>query len=720
MVWFLMSASAQQPPVSPSEPLLPRLREDLVLRAGAVTSIGEPSWLIYDGLQHRYIQIDRATFMVLSVWPRVATAAHLSDVVLERFNFTFTTDEVVALGQFLQNNRLTVDGARQGWRDLSAAATASKHGFVMTMVHNYLFLRVPLFRPEAFLRRTLWLVMPLFARTTAGMLGMLAGVGLYLVSRRIDVFMADFRGLMTADGAWLFALTLFVVKVAHELGHAYTAVRFGVRVPTMGIAVMMMAPMLYTDVTDAWRLANRRQRLLIDAAGVVVELGLAVVATIMWVFLAEGVMRNIMFLIATTSWMMSVFVNLNPLMRFDGYYILADLIRVDNLQPRAFVLGQWKLREWLFRLRVRCPENLSPSMVRALVLYAWAIWIYRFFLFLGIALVVYAYFFKLLGVALFVFEIGYFIARPVFNELKIWWMMRATLRNNRRAWVTGAGVIGLVLGVVVPWSSAVYVPAVMEARDMTRLFPPRAARVVSVHVAPGQVVAAGALLVQLEAPDLSHELSIVQMRLIAVRARLARRGADNTDREDNLVLESELAALVMRQIGLLREHSDLAVRAQRSGEVVEFNTQLLPGRWLGAKEPIATIVEGTAASALGYIGEADLWRVQAGVAGWFIPDDAAGAAIPVTLKTVAIAGAVMIDIPELAQPHGGRIAVQPDSRQKLVPTLAQYMAVMETDESVVRPAMQTRGLVQLVGQRESLFARGWRQVLKVLVRESST
>jgi putative peptide zinc metalloprotease protein len=717
MVWSLMAAPAQKPPESPP---LPRLREDLVLREGAVTSMGEPSWLIYDGLQHRYIQIDRAAFMVLSVWPDVASAQALSDAVQQRFNLTFGLDDIAALAQFLQLNRLTVDGPRQGWRDLSAASTASKHGVVMTLVHNYLFLRVPLFKPEAFLRRTLPLVSPLYARATAWTLALLALLGLYLVSRRLDVFMADLHGLMTGEGAWLFAATLFGVKVFHELGHAYTAVRFGVRVPTMGIAVMMMAPMLYTDVTDAWRLTDRRQRLLIDAAGVIVELGLAVVATIMWVFMAEGAARNIMFLIATTSWTMSVLVNLNPLMRFDGYYILADLIRVDNLQPRAFVLGKWKLREWLFQPRVPCPEALAPLMIWGLVGYAWSIWIYRLILFTGIALVVYAYFFKLLGIALFAFEIGYFIVKPILAEIKVWWTMRSSIRNNRRLLVTGTGMLALVAAIVVPWSGTVYVPAVIEARDMTRVFPPRAARVVSVHAVPGQTVEAGALLLQLEAPDLGHELSVVRMRLAAVRARVARRGADETDREDNLVLESELATLLIRQIGLLREQNELEVRAHRRGEVVEFNTQLTPGRWIGPKEPIATIIEGDATSALGYIGESDLWRVQAGATGRFIPEDASGSAAAVTLTTIAVAGASAIELPDLTQPHGGRIAVQPDSRQKLVPTVAQYMAVMQASADVARPRMMTRGLVHLEGQRESLFARGWRQVLKVLVRESST
>jgi putative peptide zinc metalloprotease protein len=712
-----MSATAQQPPDAMQ---LPLLREDLVLREGATTLTGTPSWLIYDGLQHRYIQIDQATFWMLSIWRDMPTAAALSSAVQRRFNVSCSQEEVAALSRFLQHNRLTIDGPGQGWRDLSAASAASRHGLVMSVVHNYLFLRLPLFKPEAFLRRTFWLVSPLYSRKAPWLLVLLAMLGLYLVSRRVDIFMADLRGLMTADGAWLFAATLFGVKAFHELGHAYTAVRFGVRVPTMGIAVMMMAPMLYTDVTDAWRLKDRQQRLLIDSAGILVELGLAIIATILWVFMAEGVCRNITFLVATTSWVMSVFVNLNPLMRFDGYYILADLIRVDNLQPRAFQLGQWKLREGLFGVGADCPEALSSGMTWGLIIYAWAIWIYRLLLFTGIALVVYAYFFKLLGVVLFIFEIGYFVVRPITTEVKVWWMMRAAIRGKKRVLLTVCVSIALIAAFIVPWSGTVYVPAVIEARDVTRVFPPRAARVVTVHAKPGDVVEAGALLLQLEAPELSHELNVVRMRLAAVQVRLARRGADDADREDNIILESELAALAVRQGGLLKEQNELAVRSRRGGVLAEFNTQLAPGRWIGPKEPIATIVEGQATSVLGYIGEADLWRVQPGAIGRFIPDDSSSASVTVTLATIAIAGATEIELPELAQPHGGRIAVQPDSRQKLVPTLAQYRAVMAANSDVFRPLMLTRGLVRLDGQRESLFARSWRQMLKVLVRESST
>jgi putative peptide zinc metalloprotease protein len=482
----------------------------------------------------------------------------------------------------------------------------------------------------------------------------------------------------------------------------------------------MMAPMMYTDVTDAWRLTNRRHRLMIDAAGVIVELGLAVVATLLWIFMAEGAARNVVFLIATTSWIMSLLVNLNPFMRFDGYYILADLLRVDNLQSRAFALGRWKMREWLFAVGAPCPETFSRRMIWTLIAYAWGIWVYRLILFTGIALMVYAYFFKALGILLFAFEIGYFLAKPILGELKIWWTMRKTIGSNRRILVTSSCLAAVMAGFLIPWSGTIYVPALIEARDMSRVFPPRAARVVSIHATAGSTVAAGGLLLQLEAPDLVHELSVVRMRMAAARARLDRSTADEADREDSTVIDGDLKSLAQRIQGLLKEQQELEVRAPRAGHVVEFNAQLTPGRWIGPKEPIAMIIEGETVAAVGYIGEADLWRVRAGAAGRFIPDDPTTASARVTLDSIAVAGTATIDVPDLAQTNGGRIAVQPDSRQKLVPTVAQYQAVMRAGPEVKRPAMMQRGLVHLEGERESLFSKGWRQMLKVLVRESSS
>ena len=183
----------------------------------------------------------------------------------------------------------------------------------------------------------------------------------------------------------------------HELGHAFTATRYGSKVASMGVALMVMLPVLYSDTTDAWRLNSRRQRIHIGAAGMIVELYLAIIFTFLWSFLPDGVMRSAAFIIATTSWIMSLAINLNILMRFDGYYILSDLLAVENLQDRSFALGKWRLRELLFDMGMPAPGNFTPLLRRKLIIYAWSVWIYRFFLFLGIALLVLSFLFQVTG-----------------------------------------------------------------------------------------------------------------------------------------------------------------------------------------------------------------------------------------------------------------------------------------------------------------------------------
>ncbi len=122
----------------------------------------------------------------------------------------------------------------------------------------------------------------------------------------------------TPRGLALYVLCLAVVKVCHELGHAYTATRYGCRVPTMGIAIIVMMPMLYSDTSDAWKLTSRRQRAAIGAAGMIVECALAALAIFAWNFLDDGVARSLVFILATTSLMVGAAINLIPFIRFDG------------------------------------------------------------------------------------------------------------------------------------------------------------------------------------------------------------------------------------------------------------------------------------------------------------------------------------------------------------------------------------------------------------------
>lgn len=696
---------------------LPSLRPDLTLMRGTPGLEGEERWLIHDPLQQRYVQIELVTYRLLQLWPQCETAAALSEAMLAVHQIEVGQDDIATFAQFLGENLFTTELKPDGWRALHAKGVAKRSMFSRAL-HNYLFFRIPLVRPDAFLRATLPAVSLLFTRTAVGIVGLLGVIGLYLVSRQWESFLNTFQHFFSMEGMLAFAAALVLVKVAHEFGHAYAAVRYGCHVPTMGIAFILLTPLPYTDVTDAWKLTERRQRLLIDSAGMLVEFGVALIATFLWAFLPDGPLRSVCFMLGTVGWLMSLAVNLNPFMRFDGYYILSELTGVENLQARAFALGRWRLREILFAVGTPSPEQLRPWKANALTAYAWAVWAYRLILFIGIALFVYHYFFKLLGIGLFLVEIIFFVVRPVFNELKVWWSMRDKLLRQPRTWATMSGAAALVALAVVPWSQAVYVPAMLELAHTTQIYPPVPAVVEAVEIRQGQKVKAGDVLIRMTSPDLDRQIEMAETQMKLTRVRLARRTGDEVDREQTLVLQNEETSLTSRIAGLQQERQRLVVRAPMTGRVLELSPGLHRGRWVSPKDMIGLIGDDTETSARGYLAEDDLWRIAAGTPGTFIPEMPSRPAAEVAVTDVSLGGVASVDLKELSSIYGGHVAVSANREGRHLPTTAQYLVRFAVEHVAQGPDRIVRGTVILRGEPESFLSRAWRRILAVGIRES--
>ncbi|MEI8016361.1 MAG: site-2 protease family protein, partial [Nitrospira sp.] len=433
----------KQSPSPKPEALLPLLREDLQLIAGASSADGSPTWVVVDPVRGKYFHIGWAAYQILSRWSGRSAEAVLSQIHADT-TCRATKQDVEDLLRFLYTNHLMRDPPEGGYRAYVDQAEAAKPQWLMWLFHHYLFFQIPLVRPDRFLRATLPFVEWLFSKTTAWIIAFIGLAGIYLVSRQWDTFTATILHFFTPQGLALYVLCLVVVKVFHELGHAYTATRYGCRVPTMGVAMMVMVPMLYSDTSDAWKLPSRRQRAAIGAAGMVVECALAALAIFAWNFLDDGVVRSLVFIVATTSLMVGAAINLSPFMRFDGYYVLSDLLDIPNLHERAFAFGRWKLRRLLLGLDVPMPEPVAAAQRRFFIWFAWGVWVYRLMLFLGIAFVVYEFFFKLLGLILFAVEIGWFILLPVVGELKAWWSLRGAMRERGRVWISACGLAFLM------------------------------------------------------------------------------------------------------------------------------------------------------------------------------------------------------------------------------------------------------------------------------------
>lgn len=218
-------------------------------------------------------------------------------------------------------------------------------------------------------------------------------LGIVLTLHQWDTFRAAVVESFSLNGLLSFGLALALAKALHELAHALVATRLGLRVAHMGVAFVVMFPMLYTDTGESWKLSRSRQRLAIAAAGIVCELALAGLATLGWALSEPGAWRNALLYLATTSWILSLGLNASPFMRFDGYFILSDLLDFPNLHERASAQARVALRRGLWGLDEAWPEHFAPARRRALIAFEWLTWMYRLLLFAGIAATVYFFFF---------------------------------------------------------------------------------------------------------------------------------------------------------------------------------------------------------------------------------------------------------------------------------------------------------------------------------------
>ena len=154
--------------------------------------------------------------------------------------------------------------------------------------------------------------------TTTALVLLLGFIGLYIVGRQWGAFTSTFLYFFNLQGLTFYFISLVFIKILHELAHAYTAVRYGCKVPTMGVALLVMFPILYTDMSDTWRVKSAMERIHVGAAGMIMELYIACIATFCWGFLPEGMLKSAAFILASTSWMLSLAINSNVLMRFDA------------------------------------------------------------------------------------------------------------------------------------------------------------------------------------------------------------------------------------------------------------------------------------------------------------------------------------------------------------------------------------------------------------------
>ncbi|SLM64748.1 MULTISPECIES: HlyD family efflux transporter periplasmic adaptor subunit [Dickeya] len=696
--------------------LLPVLRGDLQVVTSATSLDGAPQWVLSDPVTGQYFKLTPAAMRLLRHWSLRHPQAVLAAANLEP-GLPVQENELAQLLRFLRTHDLIAASDPQQRLGYVFKAAHFRVSLWKTLLHQYLFFRIPLWRPDPLLNRCWPWLQRIGGPCLRLLLPLILLCGVFLVSRDWVRYTHGFPHLFSLPGMMTFGCALVFAKFVHELGHAFMAKRAGCRVQTMGVAFIVLFPLFYTDVSDAWRVRDNRARLLISAGGILAELMLAAVALLVWSLLDDGPLRTAAFMLSGVTWITTLMINLNPLMRFDGYFLLSDAWRVENLQSRAYALCRWRLRELLFGYGQAAPETWSPAMQRKLLLWGYASWVWRFFLFFGIALVVYHFFIKVVGIGLMLVEIGWFIALPILKEASVWWSMRRLSHPVARIrTLLMVGLCGLLL--FYPWRGSVRIPAVLGAENVSVLYAPVSAQVQAVPVAEGQSVQAGEVLLTLYSSDLEYRLSIERQQVAVLQQKLLRAAVRQETASETEVVSRQLAESLARYRGLAAQRQRLTIVAPQAGQVRDIAWALSRDRWLTTDLPLLRVVEPGRGKLQGYVPEQSLSRVHTGQQGTFIADDPMFPALTVRLEEIAPTGSAYLQQELLASDHGGPVAVRRNSERLPQPAQAQYGVRFSVIGERQLPRQPLRGSVMLEGEKESILGAVWRRLMALGIRES--
>lgn len=697
--------------------MLPPLREELGLHRGPALATGEPSHTLEDPVRNQFFRIDWTTFEILCRW----SLGNPDDILLSlRADTTLDLQraDVEAVLKFLHDNQLVRPDPLASSQAMAARHQAMAGKWHTQLLHHYLFFRIPLVKPDRWLNRVAPAFAWLFSRgfALATLLALLLGGT--LVWRQWDTFRTTLAGSFTPGGLFAYAAALTLVKCAHELGHALTAKRHGCRVPAMGLAFLVLWPVPYTDTNDVWRLSDERRRRQVAMAGVATELVIAVWATLAWAVLPDGLLRDIVFPLATTTWIATLAVNASPFMRFDGYFVLSDWLDMPNLHARAFALARWDLRERLFGLGAEPPEYFPRRRHVGLILFAWGVWIYRITVFVGIALLVYHFFIKLVGIFLFCIEMSWFVIRPIAGEVKVWRGLWPHIRKSPRG--RGAIVVALLLALlfVVPWPTRVQGGAVFKPVDVFPVHAPEHAQVAGLPLREGARVAAGQVLVQFAVAENGSRRQALQAEVERLRWQAEAAGFDAEQRANSVVLREQLATAEAQLASLDEDAARYRPAAPFAGTLRDLDPELAPGTWVGKNERVAVLVgEGTSEVST-YLDEDTVRRVAPGDHATFYLDGGAGPALRLTVTSIDRDATRVLPSGLWAAQQGGQVPAR-DKQGAWYPEHAVYRVGFSVDEPAPALAGHAwRGKVVIAGDWEAPGTRFVRTLAALFWREA--
>lgn len=492
-----------------------------------------------------------------------------------------TQQEVIELlGQMYGSNLLAIDAAPETEQLLSRGRDRLKRRIAQQAI-GLMYFRLRLFNPNRILGWLEPILRPLLNRWGFLLWLIWVGFGLYQIVPHWD----DLRGMMSSATApanlvWL-GIIYVVVKAIHETGHGVICRRFGGQVPEFGVMMLVLIPSPYVDASSAWSFGSKWQRMAVGAGGMIFELAIAAGAALLFVHAPDALTKQLAFNCMLTASVSTVFFNANPLMRFDGYYILSDLLEVPNLMQRSTRMLQHLAQRFIYRVENLRPPTTNPAERWILIVYGSLALAYRVLLFFTITLYVLGQFFAI-GLVLAIWSAAAWFLIPI-GKFVHWLAAGPQLAEHRlRAIVTSVVLFAAAwmgLGVI---RAPDYrrAPGVVESVSRAGIFFGAPGKVVAVHKRIGQRVKAGELIATCESPSVQFGLEMTRGEL--AEAIVQERMYTASDQAGAQIARDKVASCRKRLAMLEELSTKLEVRSPQDGVLVSGVFGRDPGEYEGA------------------------------------------------------------------------------------------------------------------------------------------
>ena len=572
---------------------------------------GEPWYVVHDSASGKLHRFSPAAYRLIQLMDGQRTVDALwTEVAAEAGEDAPTQDEVIRLLAQLHAGDLLQADLPPDVDELAERGSKQRRQKLLQSFINPMSIRIPLWDPDAFLNRSWPLVKPLF-----GPLGAL--LWLLVVLPAIVVAGVNWHELtanlsdqvLSTHNLFLLWLVYPLIKALHELGHGYAVKSGDGEVHEMGIMLLVLAPIPYVDATASGAFRNKWRRAMVGAAGMLVELFLAALAMYLWVLVEPGLVRSVAFNVLFVAGASTLLFNGNPLLRYDGYYVLADLIEIANLGNRSNQYWQWLAKRYLFGVRtVERPQG-SAGERRWFLFYGAASFVYRTLVMIVITLFIAGEFF-FVGVVLAIWAAATMFVLPIGKGLAYVLSSPELQRQRTRARLVTFGSLALflvfVLSVPMPLRThaegLVWIPENAEVRAAADGF------VEQLLIQPEARVEVGDLLLVTAQPSLAAEVEQARARVRQLEVQYT------TQMFDERVQAAAISEDLRRERSALARAEEkldsLLLLAQVSGTLKLARPQDLPDRYVKKGELLGYILDGPPRLVRVVVGQDDIALVR--------------------------------------------------------------------------------------------------------------